>query len=78
MKPSQRERLQAELRTPYRGLRQIVYLVFGASGFLGALLFLGQLATGHDPLESLPNLGLQVGVVALMVWLWRWEGKRRP
>ncbi len=67
--------LKAEAQAPYRGLRKFIYLAFGASGFVGALIFLAQLAAGRDITSTLPNFALQIGVVALMVWLFRWEQK---
>ena len=66
-------RLKAEAAAPYRGLRQFIYLAFGASGFIGAIVFLAQLAAGREVGTALPNFALQVGVVALMVWLFRVE-----
>lgn len=74
--PEQYARLKAEAAAPYRGLRKFVYVAFGASGFIGALVFLAQLAAGRDVAAALPNFALQLGVVALMVFLFRWEGKR--
>ena len=68
-------RLKAEAAAPYRGLRQFIYLAFGASGFIGAIVFLAQLAAGREVASALPNFALQVGVVALMVWLFRVEGR---
>jgi len=68
--------LRAELKTPYRGLRQFIYVAFGASGLIGSVVFLAQLAAGREIEAALPNLALQVGVVALMVGLFRWEQRR--
>ena len=68
-------RLKAEAAAPYRGLRKFVYVAFGASGFIGALIFLTQLAAGRDVVAALPNLALQIGVVALMIFLFRLEKK---
>lgn len=76
--PEQYARLQAEATAPYRGLRKFVYISFGASGFIGALVFLAQLAAGRDSDAALPNFALQVGVVALMVFLFRWDRDRNP
>jgi hypothetical protein len=73
--PQQYARLKSELATPYRGLRLFIYLVCGASGFIGALIFLGQLAAGRDVYNALPNFALQLGVVALMVWFFRLDKK---
>jgi len=70
-------RLKAEAEAPYRGLRKFFYIAFGASGFVGAMVFLAQLAAsgGANLSENLSNLALQIGVVALMVFLFRWEQK---
>ncbi|MGB3536086.1 MAG: DUF3493 domain-containing protein [Microcoleaceae cyanobacterium] len=75
LSPEQYARLKAESKAPYRGLRQFVYVAFGASGFIGALVFFSKLLAGQEIASTLPNLGLQVGVVALMVWLFRLEQK---
>ncbi|HEY9641949.1 MAG TPA: DUF3493 domain-containing protein [Coleofasciculaceae cyanobacterium] len=79
-KPSKRKidpelyaQLRAEAQAPYRGLRQFVYFGCGASGFVGAVIFLAQLLAGRDVDSALPNFALQIGVVALMVWLFRLE-----
>ncbi len=76
----QYDRLKAEAAAPYRGLRQFIYIAFGASGFVGALVFLAQLAAGKEADAPLSNLALQVGVVALMVFLFRLdkESPKRP
>ncbi|NES95225.1 MAG: DUF3493 domain-containing protein [Desertifilum sp. SIO1I2] len=71
--PEQYKQLRAEIKAPYRGLRQFIYVAFGASGFIGALVFLAQVASGREVGTALPNLALQLGVVALMVWLFRLE-----
>ncbi|WNN88137.1 DUF3493 domain-containing protein [Gloeocapsopsis dulcis] len=75
--PEQYARLKAEAAAPYRGLRKFVYFSFGASGFIGALIFLTQLAAGRDVETALPNFALQVGVVALMIFLFRWDRDSR-
>jgi hypothetical protein len=71
--PEKYARLKAEAAAPYRGLRQFIYLAFGASGFIGGVVFLAQLIAGRDVETALPNLALQVGVVALMIWFYRLE-----
>jgi hypothetical protein len=75
LSPEKYARLRAEAKAPYRGLRKFVYAAFGASGFIGGVVFLAQLVAGRDVGTALPNLALQVGVVALMVWLFRLEKK---
>ncbi len=64
-------RLKAEAIAPYRGLRKFIYLAFGVSGFIGAVIFLAQIAAGRDVTTALPNFALQIGVVAFMVFLFR-------
>jgi hypothetical protein len=78
--PEQYAQLKAELATPYKGLRQFVYVACGASGFIGGMVFLAKLASGREIASAVPNLALQIGVVALMVWLFRLEQKseRKP
>lgn len=68
-------RLKAEAKAPYRGLRQFIYVACGASGFIGAVVFLAQLLSGRELGAAIPNFALQVGVVALMIWLYRLEQK---
>lgn len=65
--------LRAEAKAPYRGLRQFIYIGFGASGLIGAFIFLMQLIAGREVDAALPNFALQIGVVALMIWLFRLE-----
>jgi Low psii accumulation1 / Rep27 len=69
-------RLRAEAKTPYKGLRQVVYLVLAGSGLTGGVVFFFRLLAGQNGAENLPNLALQLGVFALMVGLWRWEQRR--
>ncbi len=80
LNPEQYARLKAEMATPYRGLRQFLYVAFGASGLIGAFIFFFQLLAGRDVDSAIPNLALQIGIVALMIFLWRWDQhrQRRP
>lgn len=77
LKSEQYARLKAEIVAPYKGLRQFVYIACGASGFIGAFIFFFQLLAGRDINNALPNFALQVGIVALMIFLWRWEQNRQ-
>ncbi len=74
--PNLKNRLKAEMASPYRGLRQFIYIGVGASGFIGAFVFFFQILAGINIDSSLPNFALQAGIVALMVFLWRWEQRR--
>ncbi|BAU62806.1 hypothetical protein STA3757_01570 [Stanieria sp. NIES-3757] len=76
LSPEKYARLKAEAKAPYRGLRKFFYVAFGASGLIGAFVFLAQLAAGREVSSTLTNLALQIGLVALVVWLFRWEEKR--
>ncbi len=71
--PEKYARLKAESKAPYRGFRKFFYVAFGASGLIGAVVFLAKLAAGQDLANNLPNFALQIGVVALMVFLFRIE-----
>ena len=71
--PQQYQRLRAEVAHPYRGLRLFLYIAFASSGFIGGVIFLAQAISGQDLATTLPNLALQIGVVALMIFLWRWD-----
>ncbi|MBW4554420.1 MAG: DUF3493 domain-containing protein [Trichormus sp. ATA11-4-KO1] len=77
LNPEQYARLKAEIAAPYRGLRQFIYIGCGASGLIGAFIFFFQVLAGREIDSALPNLALQVGIVALMVFLWRWEQRRQ-
>ncbi len=73
--PEKYARLRAEAVAPYRGLRRFIYIAFAASGLVGGLIFLTQLLAGRDVAAALPNFAIQMGVVALMVWLLQLENK---
>jgi Low psii accumulation1 / Rep27 len=75
--PEQYARLKAEIAAPYRGLRKFIYVACGASGFTGAFIFFFKVLAGKNIESALPNLLLQIGVVALMIFLWRWEERRQ-
>ncbi|KAF3888874.1 MULTISPECIES: DUF3493 domain-containing protein [Nostocales] len=77
MKAEQYARLKAEAAAPYRGLRMFIYTACAASGFIGMFVFLAQLLAGRDVESALPNLALQIGIVTLMFFLWRWEQRRQ-
>ncbi|MEP0868350.1 DUF3493 domain-containing protein [Trichocoleus desertorum AS-A10] len=80
LSPEKYARLRAELKTPYRGVRQFIYVTFGASGAIGAFIFFLQLLAGRDIEAALPNLAVQLVVIALMVGLFRLEQRasRKP
>lgn len=73
--PEKYARLKAEAKAPYKGLRIFIYFAFGASGFIGAVVFLARLAAGKDIASDLSNLALQMSLVALTIFLFRLENK---
>lgn len=73
LSPEKYAKLRAEAKAPYKGLRQFFYLAFAASGLIGAFIFLAKLVAGVDVSSNLPNFALQIGLVTLMVLLFRWE-----
>lgn len=75
--PEKYARLRAEAKAPYKGLRQFIYGTLAASGAIGAFVFLTQLAAGREVGVAFPNFLLQVGLVALMILLFRWENRDR-
>jgi hypothetical protein len=77
LNPQQYASLKAEIAAPYRGFRQFIYIAFAASGSIGAFVFFFQVLAGRDIESALPSLALQLGIVALMVFLWRWEQRRQ-
>ncbi|MEM9770482.1 MAG: DUF3493 domain-containing protein [Cyanobacteria bacterium P01_D01_bin.73] len=68
-------RLRREAVAPYRGLRKFVYGGFAASGAIGGFVFFFKVLAGQDLARNVPNLALQVGVVAAMIFLFRWENR---
>jgi hypothetical protein len=72
LNPEQYNRLRREAKSPYRGLRIFIYIAFAGSGFIGAVVFLARLIAGNGELEAnLGNFSLQIGVLALVLWLYR-------
>jgi len=71
--PEKYARLRAEAKAPYKGLRKVFYVVCGASGLIGAFIFLLKIAAGTDVSQSLPNLALQLGVVGIAIAFWRFD-----
>lgn len=71
MSPERYAYLKAEAKAPYRILRRFIYVAFGASGFVGALVFLAQVLTLQNLSTTVPNLALQLGVLSLMLWLFK-------
>ncbi len=70
--PQDYEKLKAELKAPFLGLRRFIYLACGASGSVGAYIFLTQLLAQKGEMSTnLNNLAVQMGVIGLMILLYR-------
>ncbi|MDV3349205.1 DUF3493 domain-containing protein [Leptolyngbyaceae cyanobacterium CCMR0082] len=69
------ERLVQETQSPFKGMRKVIYGAVGASGLLGAFVFLTQLMAGKDVETALPNLAVQMGVIGIVVFLFWLEGR---
>lgn len=72
------ERLVQETQSPFKGLRKFIYGAVGASGVLGAFVFLTQLMARKEVETALSNLAVQLGVIGIAVFLFWLEdrGKR--
>lgn len=76
--PQDYEKLRAELKAPFLGLRRFVYLACGASGLLGAYIFLTQLLAGRGESATLGNLAIQMGVIGLVILLYKFDKPQKP
>ena len=68
--------LRAEAEAPYKGFRKFIYFAFGASGAIGAFIFFAQLLAGKNVSDNIYNLFIQITVIALMIFLYRWEDRK--
>ena len=69
--------LKAEAQAPYKGLRKFIYLGIGTSGAIGGFIFLLQLIAQKNITQNIGNLLVQVAVVSLMIFLYRWEDRQK-
>lgn len=76
MSPEKYARLRAEAQAPYRGLRRFIYGAAGASGGIGAFIFLTQLLAGRDVGNAVPNLLVQLAVIGGVILLFRLDRRR--
>ena len=76
MSPEKYAYLKAEAKAPYKGLRKFIYGAVGASGGIGAFIFLTQLLAGRDVSRALPNLLIQLAVIGIVVVLFRLENRK--
>jgi hypothetical protein len=53
-------------------------MALAGSGFIGAVVFLARLIAGNGELEAnLGSFALQIGVLALMLWLYRIDRSKK-
>lgn len=76
LSPEKYAYLRAEAEAPYKGLRKFIYFAFGASGAIGAFIFFAQLLAGKNVSENIYNLFIQIAVITLMIFLYRWEDRK--
>ena len=69
--------LRAEAEAPYKGFRKFIYFGIGASGAIGAFVFFVQIIAGKNVSDSLGNLAIQLAVIALMIFLFRFEDRKK-
>lgn len=67
--------LKAEAQAPYKGFRKFIYFGIGASGAIGAFIFFIQIIAGKNISDNIPNLLIQLAVIALMIFLFLRENR---
>ena len=75
MSQEQFDRLVKETQSPFKGLRKLIYGAVGASGLVGAFIFLTQLIAGKNVETALSNLAVQMGVIGIVIFLFWLEGR---
>jgi Low psii accumulation1 / Rep27 len=75
--PNRFAALKAEAASPFRNLRLFFYAGFGISGLTGAFVFFFRILAGRELETTIPNFGLQMGLVVLMGWLFRLESQAK-
>ena len=61
--PKLKKKLLLETKTPYKGLRRIMWMAFSGSAFLGLLIMLSKIASGNEFQQN--NLLIQLGACLL-------------
>ena len=61
--PKLKKKLLLETKTPYKGLRRILWMAFSGSAFLGLLIMLSKIASGNEFQQN--NLLIQFGACLL-------------
>jgi len=61
--PELKKKLLKESKTPFKGLRRILWIAFSGSAFLGLLIMLSKISTGSE--LQLNNILIQLGACIL-------------
>lgn len=77
LSPEKYAYLKAEAQAPYKVVRKFIYFAFAASGLIGGFIFFVKLIAGQNVSENFPNFALQMGILALMIFLFRWEDRKK-
>tara|TARA_A100001388_G_scaffold265017_1_gene236810 strand:- start:56 stop:295 length:240 start_codon:yes stop_codon:yes gene_type:complete len=65
--PELKKRLLRESKSPFKGLRIILWVAFSGSAFLGLFIMFTKIASGNE--IQLDNLLIQIGACALFPFL---------
>ena len=61
--PELKKKLLKESKTPFKGLRRVLWIAFTGSAFLGLFIMLSKIASGNDIEQD--NLWIQLGACLL-------------
>ena len=61
--PELKKKLLKESKTPFKGLRRILWIAFSGSAFLGLLIMLSKIASGNELQQN--NLLIQLGACVI-------------
>ena len=65
--PELKKKLLQESKSPFKGLRRLLWIAFAGSSFLGLLIMLSKMAGGNGVPQS--NFLIQIGACALFAFL---------
>ena len=61
--PELKKKLLKESKTPFKGLRRVLWIAFTGSAFLGLLIMLAKITSGNEVQQN--NLLIQIGACVL-------------
>ena len=65
--PELKKKLLQESKSPFKGLRKVLWIAFTGSAFLGLFIMLSKIASGNQIQQN--NLLIQLGACALFPFL---------